>query len=103
MDSSLSGSSVHGIFQVRKPEWVAILCLSILQVYIICLQDGLSEQTSILSYMIQNSVGVICITNARHQKWKKWYEKENFIYIITGIMIYALIMKKQKYDCFMIA
>lgn len=30
----------------------------------------LSEPTSVLSYMIQNTVDVMCITNTRHQKWK---------------------------------
>ena len=26
MDCSLSGSSVHGIFQARVLEWIAIIC-----------------------------------------------------------------------------
>ena len=41
----------------------------------------LSVATSILSYMIQNTVDVICITNTRHQKWKDNVKNEfAFIY-----------------------
>ena len=36
--------------------------------------------TSILSYMLQNTVDVICIPNTRHQKWKDNVKKK-FIFI----------------------
>ena len=37
--------------------------------------------TSVLSYMIQNTVDFICITNTRHQKWKDNVKKKfMFIY-----------------------
>ena len=42
--------------------------------------NHLSVPTSILSYMIQNTVDVICITNTRHQK-RKDNVKNKFIFI----------------------
>ena len=61
----------------------------------------LSVPTSILSYMMQNTVDVIRITNTRHQKWRDNVKKKFSLF--TGITIHALIMKKQLYDCFMVA
>ena len=42
--------------------------------------NHLSVPTSILSYMIQNTVDVIYITNTEHQKWKDIVKKK-FIFI----------------------
>ena len=57
--------------------------------------------------MIQNTVDVIYITNTGLSitifsllKWKDNVKKE---FIFIGIMIHALITKKQQYDHFMIA
>ena len=38
--------------------------------------NHLSVPTSILSYMIQNTVDVICIPNTGHQKWKDNVKKK---------------------------
>lgn len=40
--------------------------------------DHLSVPTSVLFYMIQNTVNVTCITNFRYNKWKD--VKKNFIF-----------------------
>ena len=41
----------------------------------------LSVPISLLSYMIQNTVVVTCVTNTRHQKWKDNVKKKLlFIY-----------------------
>ena len=46
--------------------------------------------TSILSYTIQNTVDVLCITNTRHKYEKNVKKKFTF----TVIMIHTLITKK---------
>ena len=41
MDCSLPGSSIHGIFQARLPEWVAIAFSTYTVIYMsICLDPG---------------------------------------------------------------
>ena len=42
--------------------------------------NHLSVPTAILSYMIQNTVDVIRITNTKYQKWKD-HVKKKFIFI----------------------
>lgn len=49
--------------------------------------------------MIENTVDVICIINTRHQKQKDVKKK----FIFMDIMIHALIMKLQQYNCFLVA
>ena len=44
---------------------------------------------------------VIHIINTRHQKEKENVKTNSCFFI--GIMIHALIIKKQQYDCFMVA
>ena len=45
--------------------------------------------TSVSSYVIQNTVGVIHITNTRHQKWKDNVKKSSYLFL--DIMIHAVI------------
>ena len=52
MDCSLSGSSVHGIFQARMLEWIAI-----------SFSRGLSRYPALISVLIYgSSVGPSCVT-----------------------------------------
>lgn len=54
---------------------------------------------SILPHRRQNTVGIICITNMRHQKWKDNVEKK-------FILIYRYndsCIEKQHYNCYMVA
>lgn len=53
-------------YKGEKIHLQAVLYLLIPLVYVVCLQDVIP--TSILSYVIQNMVNVIFITNTRHQK-----------------------------------
>lgn len=53
----------------------------------------LSVPISILSYILQNGVDVIHITNTRNQKWKDNVKGNS--YLFTGMVSHALITKKQ--------
>ena len=57
--------------------------------------------TTILSYMVQNTVNAKCIPNIRYQKWKDNMKRNSLLF--TGVIIHVLIMKKQWYDYFMAA
>ena len=54
----------------------------------------LSVPTSILSYMIQNTVDVVHITTLDNKNEKIMWKRNS--YLFTGIMIHALITKKQQ-------
>ena len=57
-----------------------------------------SVPTSMLSYMIQNTVDVIHVVNTTHRKGKgKVAKKLVFIYRYHNS---SLLMRKQQYDCF---
>ena len=61
--------NIKKIVRKKKHIYSTVLCLLVPQLYIVCLQvNRLSVPTSVLSYMTQNGVDVICITNTRHQK-----------------------------------
>ena len=49
--------------------------------------------TSMLSYIVQNTLAVICITNTRYTKWEGDVNRNSCLF--TGIMVHALMMKKQ--------
>ena len=67
MDCSLPGSSIHGIFQARVLEWVAIaFSVNIVDVIAIVL-IGMSKSTLISN--IQNSV-------ANHSKFMSHYNRQ---------------------------
>ena len=52
--------------------------------------------TTILSYMVQNTVNAKCIPDIRYQKWKDNVKRNSLLF--TGVIIHVLIMKKQQYS-----
>ena len=79
----------------RKHIYSIILYLSIHKImFCVYTMNCLPVPTSILSYMVQNTVNVKCIPNTRYKKWKDNVKRNSHLF--TDVIIHALIMKKQQ-------